>query len=60
MLKTSLPQDVKDTMIALMDNLHEDDPDCAYGAAAGESLGFDPFTHEAYVSIIEARRAKSE
>ena len=59
-LRTTLPQDVKDTMIALMDGLHENDPDCAYGVAAGESLGFDPITHEAYVSIVEARKAKSQ
>ena len=58
-LRTSLPQDVKDKMTALVDNLYENDPDCAYGVAAGDSLGFDPITHDAYVSIIEARKAKS-
>ncbi len=58
-LRQSLPQDVKDTMIALVDGLHEADADCAYGVAAGESLGFDPITHDAYVSIVEARKAKS-
>lgn len=58
-LRTSLPQDVKDKMIALVDGLHEADAECAYGVAAGDSLGFDPITHDAYVSIIEARKAKS-
>jgi phosphonate transport system substrate-binding protein len=58
-LRTSLPQDVKDKMIALVDGLHEKDADCAYGVAAGESLGFDPITHDAYESIIAARLAKS-
>ncbi|MFY0620684.1 MAG: phosphonate ABC transporter substrate-binding protein [Pelagimonas sp.] len=58
-LRKSLPADVKAKMIALVDGLHEADADCAYGVAAGESLGFDPITHDAYVSIIEARKAKS-
>jgi phosphonate transport system substrate-binding protein len=58
-LRTSLPQDVKDKMIALVDGLHEADAECAYGVAAGESLGFDPITHQAYVSIVEARKSKS-
>ena len=58
-LRTGLPQDVKDKMVALVDQLHETDPECAYGVAAGDSLGFDPITHDAYVSIVEARKAKS-
>ncbi|KAJ55688.1 phosphonate ABC transporter substrate-binding protein [Actibacterium mucosum KCTC 23349] len=58
-LRKSLPADVKEKMIALVDGLHEADADCAYGVAAGESLGFDPITHDAYVSVIEARKAKS-
>lgn len=58
-LRTTLPQDVKDKMTALVDGLHEADPECAYGVAAGESLGFNPITHDAYVSIVKARKAKS-
>jgi len=58
-LRKSLPADVKAKMIALVDGLHETDPECAYGVAAGDSLGFDPITHDAYVSIVEARKAKS-
>jgi len=58
-LRSALPDDVKATMTELVDSLYEDDPDCAYGVSAGESLGFDPITHDAYVSIIEARKAKS-
>jgi len=58
-LRKNLPQDVKDKMITLVDGLHENDPDCAYGVAAGESLGFDPIAHDAYTSIVEARKAKS-
>ena len=56
-LAQSLPQDVKDTMIELVDTLHERDIDCAYGVAAGETLGFQPVTHDVYESVIAARQA---
>jgi len=58
-LRKALPEDVRVKMTALVDALHENDPDCAYGVAAGDSLGFDPITHDVYVSIVEARKAKS-
>ena len=57
-LRKALPADVKEKMIALVDGLHEKDQDCAYGVAAGETLGFQPVTHETYISVIEARKAK--
>lgn len=56
-LRSSLPQDVKDTIIALTANLHTTDADCAYGVAAGETAGFAPIGHEAYESIIAVRLA---
>jgi len=59
-LRSSLPDDVKATMTALVDNMYDTDLDCTYAISAGESLGFDPITHDAYVSIIEARKAKSQ
>ncbi|UWR32661.1 phosphonate ABC transporter substrate-binding protein [Sulfitobacter sp. W027] len=58
-LRKDLPEEVKATMTQLVDELHEMDADCAYSVAAGESLGFDPIAHDAYVSIVEARKAKS-
>ncbi|MGZ2256478.1 phosphonate ABC transporter substrate-binding protein [Roseobacter sp. A03A-229] len=58
-LRSALPEDVKATMTTLIDNMYETDPECAYNISAGESLGFDPITHEAYVSIVEARKAKA-
>jgi len=57
-LRQALPDDVKVTMTALVDGLFEKDPDCAYGVAAGETLGFMPVTHDTYESVIEARKAK--
>jgi phosphonate transport system substrate-binding protein len=58
-LRKALPADVKAKMTALVDGLYDVDPDCAYGVASGDTLGFDPITHEAYESIVEARKAKS-
>lgn len=57
-LRKALPDDVKAKMTALVDGLHDKDPECAYGVAAGETLGFDPITHDVYLSVIEARKAK--
>ncbi|MAM63171.1 phosphonate ABC transporter substrate-binding protein [Maritimibacter sp. UBA3975] len=59
-LRTALPAEVKATMTELVDGMYDADPDCTYNISAGESLGFDPITHDAYLSIIEARKAKSE
>jgi phosphonate transport system substrate-binding protein len=58
-LRKALPADIRAKMVALVDGLHAADPDCAYSVAAGESLGFDPITHDAYLSIIEARKSQS-
>ena len=57
-LRKALPGDVRETMTALVDGLHERDPDCAYGVAAGDTLGFQPVSHDTYISIVEARKAK--
>jgi phosphonate transport system substrate-binding protein len=58
-LRKALPADVKAKMTALIDGLYEMDKDCTYNIAAGDSLGFQPITHDNYLSIIEARKAKS-
>ena len=57
-LRTSLPQEVRDTVYNLLANLHSTDPACAYGVAAGETSGFLPVAHEAYETIIAVRRAQ--
>lgn len=57
-LRQALPQDVKDTVIELLGNLHETDPTCAYGVAAGETAGFFPIGHDAYESVIAVRVAQ--
>ena len=58
-LRKALPDDVKAKMTTLVDDMYEQDPECTYNVAHGESLGFDPITHENYLSIIAAREAKS-
>lgn len=57
-LRKALPADVKQTMIDLVAGLHQTDPECAYGVAAGETAGFSPVTHEEYQTIIDIRRAE--
>jgi phosphonate transport system substrate-binding protein len=57
-LRTALPADVKMKMAALMASLKTVDPDCAYNVFAGDAQGVMPITHDAYVSIVEARKAK--
>lgn len=57
-LRKALPDDVKAKMVALVDGLHEKDQECAYGVAAGETLGFQPVEHSTYDSVIAARQAK--
>ena len=57
-LRNALPQDVKDTIVDLLANLHATDPDCAYGVAAGETAGFTPIGHDAYQTIIAIRRSQ--
>lgn len=59
-LRKALPAEVKATMTALVDGMYDTDRDCTYNISAGESLGFDPITHDAYLSIIEARKAESQ
>ncbi|MDX1779781.1 MAG: phosphonate ABC transporter substrate-binding protein [Thalassovita sp.] len=58
-LRKNLPEDVKLKMTGLMASLKSMDDECFYGVAAGDAKGFMPITHEAYTSIIEARKAKS-
>ena len=57
-VRKALPQDVKDAVIELTANLWEEDPDCAYGVAAGDAKDFIPVTHQEYESIVSARRSK--
>lgn len=57
-LRKALPQDVRDKMTALVENLIDTDKECTYGVASGETAGFTPVTHEAYETIIEVRKAK--
>lgn len=57
-LRNALPEDVRASVTEIIDTLGETDPECAYGVGGGEIQGFDPITHEAYISIVEARKAK--
>lgn len=54
--RRTLPQDVKDKMMAMLDTMWETDPECAYAVAAGEAKDFVPVKHEDYLGIIAARK----
>ncbi|MFU8778767.1 MAG: phosphonate ABC transporter substrate-binding protein [Roseovarius sp.] len=56
-LRKSLPERVKLDITTLTASLPYMDADCAYNFMAGEALGFQPINHDAYLSIIEARKA---
>jgi phosphonate transport system substrate-binding protein len=55
-VRSALPADVKERVIQLTADLHETDPECAYGVAAGEAMDFVPVTLDAYEGILAARR----
>jgi phosphonate transport system substrate-binding protein len=55
-VRSALPADVKDKVTQLTADLWEQDPECAYGVAAGEAKDFVPVTLDAYEGIIAARK----
>lgn len=59
-LRRALPDDVKAEVVSFLEGLHDQDEQCAYNMAAGETAGFRPITHDAYETIIEVRKAKGE
>ncbi|MFO7989718.1 MAG: phosphonate ABC transporter substrate-binding protein [Desulfotignum sp.] len=58
-LRKDLPEKVKLKVTGLLASMPSMDMECAYGFMAGEVKGIAPVDHDAYVSIIEARKAKS-
>jgi len=59
-LRRALPDEVKAEVVSFLEGLHDQDEQCAYNMAAGETAGFRPITHDAYETIIEVRKAKGE
>lgn len=55
-VRSGLPADVKEKVIALTADLHETDKDCAYGVAAGEAQDFVPVTLAEYEGVLAARK----
>lgn len=56
-LRSTLPQDVKDKVKASLLSFHQDDKDCMYKVAAGEINKYVPVDPAFYETIIEARKA---
>jgi len=59
-LRKDLPEDVKLKMTGMIASLTSMDPECAYGFMAGKIKAIAPIDHGAYVSVIEARKKKSQ
>jgi phosphonate transport system substrate-binding protein len=57
-LRTTLPGNVKKTMVDYMLNLHKTDKDCLYGFMAGEVKGMMSVDHKFFESIVAARKKK--
>jgi phosphonate transport system substrate-binding protein len=57
-LRKALPAEVKTKMVDLIKGMPEKDKDCLYKIAAGETAGFKPIGHDAYLTIIEVRKAQ--
>ena len=59
-VRSALPQDVKDKVTALTEALPQTDKTCAYGVGQGEIKGFVPVTLDAYEGIIAARKLQEQ
>ena len=59
-LRSTLPQDVKDKVKASLLSFHEDDRDCMYKVAAGEMNRYVPVDASFYEPVFAARRATIE
>ncbi len=55
-VRRSLPQDVKDKVNDLVDNMWATDPTCAYAVAAGEAKDFVPVKHDEFLGVVDARK----
>ena len=55
-IRSALPQDVKDKVTTLTADLWETDPECAYNVAAGDAKDFVPVELNAYEGVLAARK----
>lgn len=55
-IRSELPQEVKDKVTALTADLWETDPECAYNVAAGDAKDFVPVEHSEYEGVVAARK----
>ncbi len=59
-VRSTLPQDVKDKVKASLLSFHEDDQECMYKVAAGDMQNYVEVSPKFYETIVEARRRKIE
>lgn len=59
-LRKDLPESIKLKVTGLLASMPSVDPECAYSFMAGEIMAIAPIDHSDYISVIEARKAKSQ
>jgi phosphonate transport system substrate-binding protein len=59
-LHRSVPQEARDLLLAYMDTMHEDDPECYAQIAYGEGLGWARVDHDFFAGVVEMRRMELE
>lgn len=59
-LRTDLPQDVKDKVVGWLETLHETDYECFRAITAGDGPGFARVDHSFFEGVVSMRRAEVE
>lgn len=59
-IRQDLPQEVKDTVLKVLLDMPASDPECFYAVSGGDRNGYVEVDHEAFQTIIDARRATIE
>jgi phosphonate transport system substrate-binding protein len=59
-LRKALPEEAKDTMLGMMQWMHENDAECAENVANGIVKAWVPVDHSFYETIVLARKAQLE
>ncbi|MEM7377276.1 MAG: phosphate/phosphite/phosphonate ABC transporter substrate-binding protein [Pseudomonadota bacterium] len=59
-MRKALPQEAKDTMLGMMQWIHDNDPECSENVANGIVKAWVPVDHSFYEVIVLARKAKIE
>lgn len=59
-IRQDVPQEVKDTVLKVLLELPQTDPECFYSVSGGDRNGYVEVDHEAFKTIVDARRSTIE